>query len=235
MRATDSVMPDGRWEFDEAVTDCFDDMLARSIPQYDAMRAAVTDLASYFIRRSGGRAHLLDLGSSRGEAAAPIMRRNATARYTLTEISPPMLDVLRANYSQIADVKELDLRYEWPSTPPLDVITSVLTLLFTPIEFRQHIIQSAYDSLKPGGALIVVEKLLPEGARIDDVQTGLYWQMKSENGYSAEAIVAKAKSLQGVQVCLSDSWNRDLLFQAGFAEVDCFWRWMSFAGYVAVK
>ena len=30
--------PGARWEFDESVTSAFDDMLRRSIPQYEAMR-----------------------------------------------------------------------------------------------------------------------------------------------------------------------------------------------------
>ena len=33
--------PGIKWEFDATVTDCFDDMLTRSIPQYDVMRDAV--------------------------------------------------------------------------------------------------------------------------------------------------------------------------------------------------
>lgn len=33
-------LPQGdKWEFDAGVTECFEDMLRRSIPQYDVMRA----------------------------------------------------------------------------------------------------------------------------------------------------------------------------------------------------
>ncbi len=39
-------VPSGqRWEFDTSVTTVFDDMLRRSIPQYEVMRHAVTELA----------------------------------------------------------------------------------------------------------------------------------------------------------------------------------------------
>jgi tRNA (cmo5U34)-methyltransferase len=34
--------------------------------------------------------------------------------------------------------------------------------------------------------------------------------------------------------CLS-LWNEDLLHQEGFASVDCFWRHLNFAGWVAIK
>ena len=37
--------PGGAWAFDQDVADCFDDMLARSIPQYVEMRRACYELA----------------------------------------------------------------------------------------------------------------------------------------------------------------------------------------------
>jgi hypothetical protein len=36
----DQTIPSERWEFDGDVTEVFDDMLARSIPQYEVMRQA---------------------------------------------------------------------------------------------------------------------------------------------------------------------------------------------------
>jgi tRNA (cmo5U34)-methyltransferase len=39
--ALDQVRPDGRWSFNDDVARAFDDMLARSIPQYQLMRQAV--------------------------------------------------------------------------------------------------------------------------------------------------------------------------------------------------
>ena len=38
----DQVMPEGKWEFNQEVTDCFDEMLERSIPAYNDMRDLVT-------------------------------------------------------------------------------------------------------------------------------------------------------------------------------------------------
>ena len=41
----DKVIPEGKWQFNGEVANCFDGMLRRSIPQIDVMRQAVTDLA----------------------------------------------------------------------------------------------------------------------------------------------------------------------------------------------
>jgi tRNA (cmo5U34)-methyltransferase len=59
--------------------------------------------------------------------------------------------------------------------------------------------------------------------------------MKRRRGYTNEQIDRKRLSLEGVLVPVTARWNEDLLRAAGFGEVDCFWRWMNFAGWVAVR
>jgi tRNA (cmo5U34)-methyltransferase len=53
--------------------------------------------------------------------------------------------------------------------------------------------------------------------------------------YSQDEIARKALSLEGVLVPITAKANRDLLKGAGFARVDCFWRWCNFAGWLAIK
>jgi hypothetical protein len=48
----DATQPKGRWEFDESVTAAFDDMLARSIPQYKTMRAIAETIRDDILLRS---------------------------------------------------------------------------------------------------------------------------------------------------------------------------------------
>ena len=42
-------------------------------------------------------------------------------------------------------------------------------------------------------------------------------------------------ALEGVLVPVTASWNAELLRSAGFTDVDVFWRWLNFAGFVAIK
>jgi tRNA (cmo5U34)-methyltransferase len=233
-------LPEGqRWEFDSDVTNVFEDMLARSIPQYDVMRRAVTDVASEYAVRGTA---IVDLGSSRGDAVEPLIRKfGAHLRYHLCEASEPMLDVLRERFasyidgiSQLVYVHDCDLRDSFPRDKT-SVVLSVLCLQFTPIEYRQQIVQRAYDVLLPGGAFVVVEKLLGASAEIDDVLVKMYLRMKSEGGYSQEEIDRKRLSLEGVLVPVTAAWNEELLRMAGFRYIDCFWRWMNFGAWLAVK
>ncbi len=34
---------------------------------------------------------------------------------------------------------------------------------------------------------------------------------------------------------LRAAWNQQILYDAGFRQVECVWRWMNFAAWVAIK
>ena len=59
--------------------------------------------------------------------------------------------------------------------------------------------------------------------------------MKRENGYTDDQIFRKRHSLRGVLVPLTAKQNEEMLREVGFAHVDCFWRWMTFAGWLAIR
>jgi tRNA (cmo5U34)-methyltransferase len=233
----DQTIPGSKWAFDANVTTVFDDMLARSIPQYETMRELTTALAVEFAQ---DHTTVLDLGCSRGTALEAIIReRGILNRYVGVEISEPMIAAARetlAGFIQTGyvDIQALDLRSKFPRTKT-SVVLSVLSLQFIPIEYRQRIVQNVYDSLLPGGAFILVEKLLGSGAKLDTLFVERYLDHKRKSGYSDDQIERKRLSLEGVLVPITAQWNESLLRNAGFADVDCFWRWLNFAGWVAVK
>jgi len=232
-----------KWEFDAGVTDVFPDMLERSIPQYDVMRRSVLDIALRFLARLPG--DVVDLGSSRGDAIAELVDREPagsvgeTRAFWAVERSAPMLDVLRRRFDARANVlvRDWDLRDPeqrgWSDGTA--VALSVLTLQFVPINYRQGIVRDVYRKLAPGGAFLIVEKVLGESAEIDAAMVENYHALKGANGYGSEEIERKRRSLEGVLVPVTSRWNEDLLRQAGFRSVDCFWRWMNFAGWVAIR
>jgi len=72
-------------------------------------------------------------------------------------------------------------------------------------------------------------------ADIDAALVSEYLSLKAANGYSAEEIERKRLSLEGALVPLTARFNEDLLPCAGFGQVDCFWRWSNFAGWLAIR
>lgn len=234
----DETKPEGKWEFDSSVTDAFDNMLSRSIPQYQVMRDACFSLASKFMKDGTS---VIDLGCSRGEALAQLIDKyGAHNRYIGLEISEPMLQAARERFKgliacSVVDIREHDLRKAGLPAINASVILSILTVQFTPIEYRLRILRDVYNSLRIGGAFIFVEKVLGNTAEINDFEVEEYYKLKSENGYSQDQIERKRLSLEGVLVPVTARMNEEFLQAAGFTQVDCFWRWMNFAGWVAIK
>lgn len=233
----DQTMPTGKWEFDDSVTAAFDDMLDRSIPQHNVMRDAVLAVGRPYVAHG---TDVVDLGCSRGSALEPFVKQfGAYNRFVGIDVSAPMLAAARARFegmirAQVVEIREFDLRSGYPAVRA-SLTLGVLTLQFVPIEHRQRVVQDVFDHTLPGGAFVLVEKVLGETAKLDRLFVDCYYAMKADHGYSQDAIERKRLALEGVLVPVTAAWNVELLRQAGFRQVDCFWRWMNFAAWIAVK
>lgn len=230
----DKHVPGEDWKFDESVTKVFDDMLHRSIPQIDVMRETVRDIAIRYIKDN---TTVIDVGCAKGDAIGGLAHMFPEVTFYGTDVSESMLNSAKERFKEQRNViiREQDLKFPINISKPSSVILSILTIQFTPIEYRMQIIKSLYDQLESGGCLILVEKVLGESAEIDVMFREQYHALKGHNGYSQKDIARKQLALSGVLVPITAKWNESMLRSAGFSQVDCFWRWMNFAGWVAVK
>jgi tRNA (cmo5U34)-methyltransferase len=228
-------MPAGAWAFDDSVSDVFEDMIARSIPGYATMRRVTTEIGMHFVQRGSD---IVDLGASHGHATDPFLRHfGAHNRYVLVEESEPMRERLLerlGGYGSIMRVLPTDLRQTYPLVDA-SLTLCVLTLIFVPINYRQRILRSIYESTRPGGALILVEKTIGDNGITDRLLVDRYHKVKHEQGYSWEEINAKAQSMEGVQVPVTARWNEEALRNAGFAHVDRIWTELNFAAWVGIR
>ena len=233
----DNTMPNSRWAFTADIADCFDDMLKRSIPYYANMRELIYAIGRNFVIP---KTTIIDIGCSNGLNIAPFIENfGANNRYALLDVSEPMLDKVRQKYDsyikqKIVDVYNMDVTKNLPNCST-SLIMSVLSLQFTPIEYRQSTIQRIHDLLLPNGAFIFVEKVIGDTDRIDRLFINEYYNLKSKNGYSQEAIDAKRKSLEFSLIPVKEKYNMDMLWQSGFKSVECFWRALNFVGFIAIK
>lgn len=231
--------PDKPWEFDASVTAVFADMLARSIPDYSGMRDAIFRLSRRFARHG---TDVVDLGASRGDGVGALYDLlGPTVRWTLVERAPAMLDALRERFAVGIEggwvrALDLDLRQKYPLLPaPASLTLAILTLQFVPIEHRQRVLDRAFESTAPGGALIFVEKVLGSTGAVHEAFVEEYHRLKVDQGYSPEDVAAKALSLEGSLVPVSAAENERMLRAAGFRHVEPFWRFLNFAGWVAIR
>lgn len=233
----DKLMPKGKWEFDIDVTSCFGDMLKRSIPDYYVMRSLCY---RFGVEAIGDKKHpiIVDLGCSTGFSVEPFVKKYSDiATFYLYDVSEPMRKEAQERFKDFPKVYvcENDIAHDYPWHLGVDLTLSVLTLQFTPLEYRQQILRNIYFYLNKGGAFILVEKVLGESADADDALRKQYYRLKSENGYTQEQIQAKMKSLEGVLVPVKASWNEELLRNAGFKNITRFLSCLNFCGWIAYK
>lgn len=235
MLEVDQTSPGDRWSFDGGVTSVFSDMLRRSIPQYEEMRDLVAWYAGQYLAR--GRI-VWDLGCSRGDGIARLKavadRAGMVCQFVGVDSSAPMVEWATRMFiaDPLVTILNLDLRRDWPSGH-CSVALLVLTLQFIPVNHRPRILRRLHLSMFGDGAAIIVEKVQGEGD-VDDLMVDRYHQLKAENGYSEQEISAKARSLDGVLVPLTARQNELMFREAGFRQVDCFWRWNNFAAWIAL-
>lgn len=251
----DDHVPGAKWEFDADVTAKFDDMLERSIPGYTTMRDLVFRLGKTFLKDP---CNVIDLGASRGEAAARFIQHFPECQFYLSEVSKPMLEEMHDRFDGFCNVhpcaydlrksaKDIAVDVDVPQYMcghntvsnieilPTRLVLGILTLIFVPVNFRQSIIQGVHDGLAPGGAFFMVEKVLGNSAYMQELLVEAYHEYKHDNGYSWEDIERKRASLEGVQVPLRHEENLEMLRSAGFKHVEVFHRNLNFAGYIAIK
>ena len=226
-----------RFRFDEQVARVFPDMISRSVPGYATMIEMIGVLAARYARPG---THIYDLGCSLGAAtlamAALVPHRDCRilavdnsaamvqrAAQLIEEAAPPVPVTLLEQ-----DIRQV--RFENASVAVLN-----FTLQFLPLEDRDELINRIGNSLQPGDALVLSEKIRFEDPEQDALQQALHHAFKRNNGYSDLEISQKRSALERVLLpeTLADHQRR--LERAGFQRVEVWFRCFNFLSLVAVR
>jgi tRNA (cmo5U34)-methyltransferase len=213
--------------FDTKVAQVFDDMVGRSVPFYAELQRMLSDLALQFTPSQDGR--ICDLGCSTGTTIDLILSNPSCPASTHAfgvDNAPAMLDQAR---------EKLDPHVRAQQLPSVNVVLMNWTLQFVRPIHREGLLRRIYASLRPGGALLMSEKVLVEDSILNRMYIELYYRYKAKQGYTAEEIQRKRESLENVLVPYRVEENVELLKRCGFSAVDTCFRWFNWAAFVAIK
>jgi len=224
-----------KFSFNEDVSKCFSDMISRSIPNYDNLRTLIYNLIKKRCLKNNSK--ILDIGTSTGISIYDLAVEFKNSIFVGIDQSDEMIAKSREIFKEFnnVDISKHDLRSGIHMGTDFDVVSSVLTIQFVPIEYRLRILKDIYNSIRNEGIFIFVEKVIGNDADIDAMFIDLYYEMKINNGYSTEEIQRKKMALEGVLVPVTSKWNEELLKMSGFSRIDCFWRCLNFSGWLAIK
>jgi len=228
---TISAVP-GNWEFDDGVTEAFDEHARKSIPMYDEVHRMIVELSEWFVRPGSV---IYDIGCSTGTLVMMLneKHRKKGVKIVGIDVSKHMVDwAKRYEMDNVSFIHQDVMKL--PDFENADLITAIYTLQFIPSANRLGLVQRIFNGLSEGGAFIVVDKVLAERPQTTNMWNELYWDFKCRNGLTDSMILSKARSLRGVLVPSTLSENLALLEGAGFA-ADIFVKWYNFAGILAVK
>ena len=227
----------GPFEFNESVARVFPDMLRRSIPGYAQTLDAIGMLARRHVT-AGSRCY--DLGCSLG-AATLAMRHGIRAedcRIVAVDSAPAMVARCRAIVQEDdgtvpVEVVEADLREVAVEDASLVVMN--YTLQFVEPAGRADVIARVADGLRPGGVLVLSEKVTHDDPAFDQALVDLHHDFKRRNAYSDLEIAAKRSALENVLIPDTVATHLSRLGAAGFAHAGVWLRWFNFVSLLAIR
>lgn len=227
----------GNWMFDDKIAPIFDEHVRQHIPLYDEIHISIQQLANWFIEEN---TNVYDIGTSTGSLIVDLYKNTArnNVSYIGIDTSKEMIDIASQNLKKNnvdALVLQQDVMNDSFKIENASFVASILTNQFIKIEQRQSLINKIYKGLNAGSAYIVVEKVVGNNAKFNEMWVEMYHEAKLRNGLSEKEVIAKARSIRGILKPLSIKENTNLLKNAGFKEVDMFFKWCNFAGFIAVK
>tara|TARA_R110000744_G_scaffold120718_1_gene224941 strand:- start:53 stop:748 length:696 start_codon:yes stop_codon:yes gene_type:complete len=219
----------------------FDEHIEKSIRGYGHLLEDVISFSRYFVE---DETNVYDLGCSTGKMTQRLIEANydhcTDASWYGIEIADGFQDDLEKRKEDIHKFdpnawvyfEHEDIRETYIHSASL--VTSIFTLQFMPKRDRQGVIENIYTGLNEGGAFIFSEKTICENANFQDMLTFNYYDYKRKS-FDTEDIMDKERTLR--HMMKPNTWEEitEMLYDAGFKDVQPFWRNHAFVGAIAIK
>lgn len=225
----------GNWSFSGSVADVFVPHATKSIPFYTQGHDLICKLSDSFLS-NGTTAY--ELGVSTGELLKKLAEYHShkqNIRLIGIDNQESMIKVAKKHCNNTPNIELLN---EDIVTHPLEKSTLIVAyycLQFIHPKHRQDIFNKIYDALEWGGACIIFEKVRAPDARFQDLCTNLYYDFKTDQGFSDAEILQKNRSLRGVLEPYSTAENLRYFERAGFKDVMSIFKYVCFEGFLAIK
>ena len=158
--------------FDKHVVNVFDDMINRSVPGYSTIIAMIGVLAERYCQE---QSKIYDLGCSLGGATLAAANRVDCEDYSIVAIdnSAAMIEKLKTRLNTLPNVSShIQCRCEdllETEISNASVVVLNFTLQFIALEERAALLEKIFQGMKPGGVLIVSEKIIFEDDQLNNL------------------------------------------------------------------
>ena len=226
-----------QFAFDDSVASVFPDMIKRSVPGYTTI-IAMTGLLAEKYALPGSK--LYDLGCSLGASSLAMRQQVKQQDCQLIAIDSSAAMLERCQNIIDTDAHELPVSMVCADIADVaisdaSVVVLNFTLQFIAVEQRDEVMQRIYQGLRPGGIMILSEKVSFEDRHLDELNIDLHHQFKRANGYTDMEISQKRSALENVMIPDTLETHKERLHHAGFSHHEVWFQCFNFCSLLAWK
>jgi len=223
--------------FDDKVATVFPDMIKRSVPGYSTVIATIGVLAERYFE-PGSRVY--DLGCSLGAATLIVRKALQGQQGEIIAVDNSHSMIERAEQLIAQDPSDFPLRFIEADICDIEIENASMVVLNYTLQFiqparRQALIARIFQGLRPGGILVLSEKIAFGDIHKQELFIDLHHSFKRANGYSDLAISQKRQAIDNILIPETIPQHRQRLTQAGFKNADVWFQCFNFASLLAVK
>ncbi len=215
----------------------FPDMLRRSIPGYAASIQAIGSLAGRFAQPNS---RCYDLGCSLG-AATLAMRHGAHGRgcrIIAVDNAPAMVE--RCSELVAADKGTVPVEVQLKDLREVEIVDASMVVMNYTLQFvdpadRQRVLDGIAAGTRPGGVLVLSEKVVHADPAIEAALVELHHEFKRRHAYSELEISRKRAALENVLIPDTVETHEARLRDAGFGHVGVWLRYFNFVSLIAIR
>lgn len=178
---------------------------------------------------------VLDLGSGTGLFGAMVAKTFPAARLHLTDISEAMLAQARQRFEGNPRVTySLQEHSILSATSEYDLVISALSIHHLEDSDKRTLFQKIYDALCPGGMFINVDQALAPTSSGEEQYEQKWLEDVKANGASEFTVTQACERMREDKNALLDD-QLTWLEEAGFEDIDCWYKRFRFVVYGASK
>jgi tRNA (cmo5U34)-methyltransferase len=173
---------------------------------------------------------VLDLGAGTGLYSGTLQAVFPNAKFTLLDLAPEMLEKAKARFEEMGKLPRILLGdyVEADFEGSYDLIISALSIHHLEDADKERLYQRIYSSLKPGGMFVNADQVLGATTELEKLYRTHWLESVRALGISDEELNKARKRMEYDRMTpLSDQLG--WLKQAGFRDVDCWYKNFSFA------
>ncbi len=223
--------------FNKQVVEVFDDMINRSVPFYTQVIEGSAQLLDRYLDEGDT---VYDLGCSTGSTLLELSRMLAHKKLDFYGVDNAEAMIKKARIKAEESGRDHCVSFHQQDITGfrgknVGAIIVNYTLQFIRPPQRLQFVEKLYQGLRPGGVLLLSEKVFNHDIRLNREFIHIYHQFKRAKGYSELEIAKKREALENILVPFSVEENRDMLQQCGFSPITTFFQWFNFCSLIAIK